>query len=126
MSDIRSYRDLIVWQKARELVKKVYEGSESFPRNEVFGLTQQMRRAAVSVPSNIAEGYGRGSRPEYIRFLHIARGSLYEIETQLLLAEDLGYLSGDVSRSLQHAAESVSKLLYRLLASQRKQPPDAS
>ena len=126
MSDIRSYRDLIVWQKARELVKKVYEGSESFPRNEVFGLTQQMRRAAVSVPSNIAEGYGRGSRPEYIRFLHIARGSLYEIETQLLLAEDLGYLSGDVSRSLQHAAESVSKLLYRLLASLRKQPPDAS
>jgi four helix bundle protein len=89
---IRSYRDLVAWQQARILVKATYVATKLFPKEETYGLTQQIRRAAVSVPSNIAEGYGRGSRKDYVRFLLTARGSLYELQTQLLLAQDLGYL----------------------------------
>jgi len=80
-NEINSYRDLVAWRKARLLVKAVYQTTGGFPKVETYGLTQQVRRAAVSVPSNMAEGYGRGSRKEYVRFLQIARGSLYEVET---------------------------------------------
>lgn len=83
---VRHYSDLIVWQKAMDLVVHVYEVTESFPQREVFGLTNQVRRAAVSIPSNIAEGQGRGTTKDFLHFLAIARGSLQEVETQLLLA----------------------------------------
>ena len=112
---IRSYKDLIAWQEARRLVKAIYLVTKGFPSDELYGLTQQIRRAAVSVPSNIAEGYGRGSRKEYVHFLQTARGSLYEVQTQLLLAEDLGYLPLEAQPELHSQAERCSKLLHGLL-----------
>jgi four helix bundle protein len=90
---VESYEDLIAWQKAYALVIEVYEVSKTFPADERFGLTQQVRRAAVSVPSNIAEGWGRNTRSDYARFVDVARGSVYELQTQLKLAAGLGYLS---------------------------------
>jgi len=92
---INSYRDLEVWQRAFALCDTVYKISGSWPNEERFGLTAQARRSAVSVPSNIAEGYGRGSRQDYLRFLKIARGSLFELETQLLLVDQRGWIVED-------------------------------
>jgi len=83
MSNIKSYRDLIVWQKSVDLVKNIYLCTQTFPKEEQYGLTNQMRRCAVSIPSNIAEGYGRNSTGDYKRFLHISLGSLYELQTQV-------------------------------------------
>jgi len=88
---LKSYRELLVWQKAIELTVLVYRLTEVFPKREVYGLAAQLRRAAVSIPSNIAEGYGRGSRKEYLQFLSIAQGSLKELETQIILAQRLTY-----------------------------------
>ena len=88
---LKSYRDLLVWQRAIELAVLIYRFSEGFPRNEVYGLTSQLRRASVSVPSNIAEGYGRGCRKEYLQFLSIAQGALKKLETQAILAQRLNY-----------------------------------
>ena len=90
---VKTYRDLLVWQQGMELCRIIYRLSRSFPKEEVYGLTSQMRRAAVSVPSNIAEGHARDSRAEYLRFLSIATGSLSELQTQIMIANDLGYLS---------------------------------
>jgi len=83
MIALKSYKELIVWQKSMTLVKELYKLTESFPENEKFGLTSQMRRASISIPSNIAEGWGRLSRKNYIQFLRISRGSLFELETQI-------------------------------------------
>ena len=96
-----SFRDLRVWQQAMDLALQIYRGTESFPKQEVYGLAQQMRRAAVSVPSNIAEGKGHSSDKEFRRFLFHARGSLMELETQILLAGRLQYLSEERARDLQ-------------------------
>ncbi len=93
MTTIRSHRDLVAWQKAFEFGLLVYKATAEFPEHERFGLTSQLRRAAVSVSSNIAEGYGRASTSDYLRFLRIARGSLFEIDTQLMFAVRLGYMS---------------------------------
>ncbi len=93
--EIRSFRDLVAWQKGMDLCQQVYAISARFPADERYGLTAQMRRAAVSVPSNIAEGYGRNRTLDYLRFLNMALGSLYELETQLLLAIRLRFASGD-------------------------------
>ena len=89
---IKSYRDLIVWQKAMDLVEDVYRKTKEFPKEELYGLTSQLRRAVVSVPSNIAEGQGRNSTKEFLHHLSIAYGSLCEVETQCLIAYRLGYL----------------------------------
>jgi len=117
MSQVRSYKDLTVWQKARELVKQIYTASKGFPKEETYGLAQQIRRAAVSVPSNIAEGYGRGTRKDYIRFLYTARGSLYEVETQLFLAQDMEYLCPATSEPILNAVADCSRLLNKLITS---------
>ena len=106
MENINSYRDLDVWQQSRELVKLVYPLTKKFPKDEQFGLTSQLRRAAVSVPSNIAEGCGRNHSKDSIQFFFIARGSLYEIETQLILVSDLGFITND---DLQQAMEQVTR-----------------
>lgn len=90
---MKSYRDLIVWQKSMALVTTVYEITRSFPDTECFGITQQIRRSVVSIPSNIAEGYGRNSKQDYIRFLKIARGSLFELQTQLEISSNLQYIT---------------------------------
>ena len=116
-STIRDFRDLIAWQVARGLVKSIYSLTRSFPRDEVYGLSQQLRRAAVSVPSNIAEGYGRGTRKDYYRFLQVARGSLYEIQTQLVLAKDLGYVETGGVEPLMGDLNRCSRLLHGLIKS---------
>ena len=104
------YKELDIWVQARALVKSVYVLTKSFPREEQFSLTSQVRRCSVSVPSNIAEGCGRQSNKETIHFLHISRGSLFELETQLILANDLGYIDADINTILQEV-ERVKKLL---------------
>ena len=114
---ISSYRDLIVWQKSVDLVAEVYNATSEFPREEVFGLTSQLRRCAVSVPSNIAEGQGRATRGEFIQFLSHARGSLFELETQLCIAGKLGYLSPERRRTLGLQTEEIARLLNGLLTS---------
>ena len=94
MDDVGAFRRLAAWQKAYDLARSIYKAAETFPRAEQFGLTSQLQRAALSVPSNIAEGYGRGHQTkDFARFLLVARGSLYEVETCLLLARDLGFLT---------------------------------
>lgn len=115
---IRSYRDLIAWQRAMTLAKRVYEYSAHLPPDERFGLIQQMRRSAVSVPSNIAEGYGRGgprSTNDYVRFLRVARGSLAELETQILIATEL-FPIGNVQPPFDLVAET-DRVLQGLLRS---------
>jgi four helix bundle protein len=114
---IRSYRDLIAWQKAMALAKRVYGATNLFPKGEQYGLSQQLRRAAVSVPSNIAEGWGRGKRRDYASFLRTARASLYEAETHILLSRDLGYLTDKQSESLLRDSAECSRVLHGLIAS---------
>lgn len=120
---IESYRDLIVWQKAMDLVVEIYRETDDWPSAEKFGLTHQLRRCAVSVPSNIAEGQGRRSDGEFARFLRIARGSLREAETQITIGQRLGYCSiGSEARLLDHAAESGRLIqgLPRAIAAQQR------
>ncbi len=114
---IQSYRDLVVWKKSMTLVLEVYRCTQGFPRIETYGLTSQLRRAAVSVPSNIAEGQARLSTGEFRQFLGNARGSLMEVETQIQIARDLGYLEKSVSENLLNAAAEVGRILNGLLAS---------
>jgi len=116
----RSYKDLVVWQKAMELVTAVYRATTSFPKDELFGITSQLRRAAVSIPSNIAEGQGRLSEKEFRFFLGQARGSLMEVETQLQIAENLGYLEKQVTETLFRMCAEVGRILNGLLASVSK------
>ena len=111
-----SYRDLIVWQKAIRLAEKVYRFSARFPKEELYGLTTQIRRCAVSVPSNIAEGRGRGGDKEFVRFLQIALGSLYELQTQLELAKMLGYGDENVEKLIELTVE-LEKMLNSLITS---------
>lgn len=103
---------MAAWQKSFDLAREIYRASEAFPEAEMFGLTSQLQRAALSIPSNVAEGYGRGQHTkDFARFLTMARGSLYEVETCLLLAKELGYLSTDRFDSLD-AKRAVRLLVY--------------
>lgn len=86
-----NFRNLLIWQKAMLLVTDIYESSKGFPKEEIFGLTSQIRRCAVSIPSNISEGYGRNSNQEFIRYLNISIGSLFELQTQIEIAYNIGY-----------------------------------
>lgn len=105
----RGHRGLVAWQKAMELVTEIYRVTRDFPKDELYGLVSQLRRAAVSVPSNLAEGYGRNSRKEFHQFVGVARGSLAEVETQIEIAKNLHYVS----------QESCSELLSRVDESRR-------
>ncbi len=113
----KSYRDLIVWQKAMDIVELVYHATENFPKVEQYGLASQMRRAAVSVPSNIAEGQSRHSTKEFISFLSIARGSNAEIETQLIIAVRLNFLNQTDADIIFDKCAEVGKMLNSLIAS---------
>ncbi len=115
-----TYRDLEAWQCARLLVLEIYKSTEKFPRAEMFGLTSQLRRAAISVASNIAEGKGRFSDRELGQFLSISRGSVFEIETQITIALDLGFLSISQSQSLLRRCGEVGRLLNGLIKAVRK------
>jgi four helix bundle protein len=125
MTIVRSYKDLKVWQVGCELVKSVYKVSSLFPREELYGLAQQIRRAVVSVPSNIAEGYGRGSSSDYLRFLRIARGSSYEVETQLILGRNLDFCDDNQYQSISAQIVECSKMLQGLIKSIEKQNANA-
>lgn len=113
---ISSYRDLLVWQKAMSLVTEVYRFSQSFPSSELYGLTSQVRRSAVSIPSNIAEGYGRHSTQDYKRFLRIAAGSLFELQTQIEIALNLNYIGQDAFTSFFEKSNELDKMLYSLIS----------
>ena len=109
----QSFKDLIVWQKSYKLVLEIYTITKDFPKPETYGLPQQMRKAAVPIPSNIAEGYGRKHKAEYNQFLSIAYGSLLELETQFLLANDLKYVSKN--ETVEKLLKEVGSMLYRML-----------
>jgi four helix bundle protein len=115
---MKGHRDLLVWQESIALVKDIYAATKTFPDDEKFGLTSQMRRAAVSLPSNIAEGAGRGSQREFAQFLVIARGSLSELETQLIIAKELNYLNE--TAKIEAKIQSIFRLLGGLLNNVKK------
>jgi len=121
---VRHYTDLIAWQKAMDLVVRVYEATKEFPSEERFGLTNQVRRASVSVPSNIAEGQGRHSSRDFLRCLSISYGSLQEVETQLIIARRLGYLDEKFRAGLSDLTSEVARLINGLMNS--LSPPDPS
>jgi four helix bundle protein len=114
---VRTFRDLVVWQKAIDLVTEIYRVTQKFPKEEIFGLVSQLRRAAVSVPSNIAEGQGRLMEKEFRQFLRNARGSLSELETQILIAQNLGYLDEPDFKNLSSMIAEVGRVLNGLLSS---------
>ena len=116
---IQNYRQLIAWQKAMELVKSGYELTKGFPKEELYGLTGQVRRALFSIPSNIAEGQGRDSTKEFIHHLSIAYGSLMEVETQILIAESLGYLKSEQTNLILEKTSEVGRLINGLSRSLR-------
>src|SRR5436305_8480694 len=118
-----SFRDLVAWQRAMDLAEQVYSATRAFPRDEAFGLTTQLRRAAVSVASNIAEGQGRLTKGEFCHFLGQARGSLLEVETQLSISLDLQLLKKDEFHDLQHKSYEVRRLLSGLIESMRVRVP---
>jgi four helix bundle protein len=111
---VKNYRELIVWQRAMEVVEMVYTLTKGFPNDERFGLTSQVRRAAVSIPSNIAEGQARDSTAEFLRFLSIAQGSRAEVETRLLIASQLGYATRESIDPILDKLEEVKRMTYSL------------
>jgi len=111
---IKTFKDLTVWQEAMNLVEMIYLKTKTFPKEEMYGLTSPIRRAAVSIPANIAEGNGRGSRKEYLRFLSVANGSLTELETHILIAERLIFLPKEISEKIQIQLKLVGRLLIGL------------
>jgi four helix bundle protein len=123
-----TYRDLFVWQKSMHLVFRIYEATQRFPKHELYGLVSQMRRAAVSIPSNVAEGKGRSSDRDFSLFLQHSRGSLHELETQILISEHLGYVTDEEAADLQKLTSEVGRLLMGLMsfaASARNPKPRA-
>jgi four helix bundle protein len=114
MAKIQSYRDLIVWQKAMVLTYDMYCETKKFPKEEVYGLTSQIRRCSVSIPSNIAEGFGRNSNGDFKRFLNIATGSLYELQTQIEIAKSLEYFSAEIAEELSHKTFEIEKMINSL------------
>lgn len=117
---VKQFRDLQVWQRAMTLARDVYRVTKAFPKEEMFGLTSQMRRAAVSIPSNITEGQGRLTDKSFVLFLGHARGSLYELETQAELAESLGFLKQEELGKLLSACSELGKMLHGLLNSMKE------
>jgi len=114
---LKNYRELKVWQKSYKLCLDIYKVTKKFPREERYGLCSQMTRASVSVPSNIAEGYGRKTTPEYIHSLYMAYGSNCELDTQLSLAGDVGYINGDSLKGLLEKVGEVERMLMALIRS---------
>jgi four helix bundle protein len=118
---IKTFRDLIVWQKSMTLVTDVYRASSAFPTSEQYGLTSQLRRCAVSIPSNIAEGFGRDSTNDYLRFLSIANGSLYESQTQLEIARNLDFLHALQFDQLLEQSREIERMLSSLMRRLKEQ-----
>lgn len=119
---LRSFKDLKVWQEAHSLTITIYEVTKPFPKEEVFGLTNQIRRAAVSIPSNIAEGFNRISQKEKVQFYSIALGSLAEVQSQIMVAHDVGYLNSSFFAKIEGQITVVQKLLNALVRKIRATP----
>ncbi|MEA3279580.1 MAG: four helix bundle protein [Thermodesulfobacteriota bacterium] len=119
---IENYKELKVWQKSYKLCLEIYRITAKFPKEERYGLTSQIRRSVVSIPSNIAEGYGRKTTPEYIRFLYIAYGSNCELETQILLSGDLDYIKTGKLKILREGIGEVERMLKALIKSLENKP----
>ena len=114
---LKNYKELNVWQKSYKLCLDIYNITKGFPKDEQYGLTSQIRRAAISLPSNIAEGYGRKTTPDYLRSLYIACGSCCELETQILLSSDLGYIEDKDIKELPSKIGEVERMLKALIRS---------
>ena len=120
MGYLKSYKELIVWQKSITLVKEIFLLTELFPKSEMYGIVSQIRRAAVSIPSNIAEGYGRRSSKEYAHFYSIAYGSALELETQIIIAKDLQFTKQGKFDKVSLLLEEVLKMLNKMTSSMRE------
>ncbi|OPZ82579.1 MAG: hypothetical protein BWY77_00096 [bacterium ADurb.Bin431] len=120
MMEVKSYQDLIVWQKAMTLAEQCYRLTRAFPKEELFGMTSQIRRASISIPANIAEGWGRMGTQEYIQFLRIAQGSLKELETHLLLTDRIGLARRDQISLLLEICTEIGKMFNGLLGSLKR------
>ncbi|WP_265132425.1 four helix bundle protein [Chryseobacterium oranimense] len=112
-----NFKELLVWQRSIDFVTDIYRSTGSFPKDEMYGLTSQIRRASVSIPSNIAEGNSRRSKPDYLQFLKIARGSCAELETQLMISKNLNYLNEEDHQKLNNNIIEISKMLNGLINS---------
>ncbi len=119
---IQSYRDLIVWKKSVDLVKQVYAATDAFPAAEQYGLVSQMRRAAISIPSNIAEGFSRNYRKEFSQFASVAFGSGAELETQLFISKELDFIKDDDFAKIQSQLQEIMKMLNKLISSLKSKP----
>ena len=117
---MKNYQELIVWQESYQLTLRMYKLTESFPREEMYGLTSQIRRAALSVPANICEGFNRQTKKEYLQFLYIARGSLQEVDFLVLLSKDLNYIKKGEFLGLKSKIDLIGKLLSGLINSIKK------
>ncbi|SMG41292.1 four helix bundle protein [Sphingobacterium psychroaquaticum] len=113
---MNTFKDLEVWKKSVDFVTLIYKLTDRFPRSEIYGITNQIRRASVSIPSNIAEGAGRQSHKEFIQFLYIARGSVKEVETQLIIATNLGYLKQSALTETTQGLDEIGKMITGLLS----------
>ena len=122
MKVVQSYKDLIVWQKGIRLVSEIYRLTEKFPKSEMFGLMSQIRRAAVSIPANLAEGYARKHRAEYAQFVKIAFGSGAELETHLLIAQNIGFLKKEEATEAEALLNEVMRMLNKLSSSLLAKP----
>lgn len=117
---MRTHKDLDVWKDSMQMVTTVYALTRKFPKEEMYGLTNQLRRAAISIPSNIAEGSGRKSSKEFIQFLYIALGSAMEVETQIIISTNLGYLKTDEQQKLCDATNNIGKMINGLITYLKK------
>ncbi len=126
MSEVLSYRDLLVWQRAMDIAAATYELTRQYPKDELFGLTSQSRRAAGSIAANIAEGYGRTSRSTYAHFLRVSQGSLKELETHLLLAERVGVAPPNSTTELLSSTDELGRMLRGLISRVQVRPVDLS
>lgn len=118
---MKTFRELLIWQKAMEFVVSIYKGTNSFPDSEKFGLVSQLRRAAVSLPSNIAEGYGRNSGGDFNRFLNFAMGSLFEIQTQIEIARKLGFLTNKNFDLLFQQSREIERMISSFIRTIKKE-----
>lgn len=119
---MKTHKNLVVWQKSMLLVRRVYQLTQTFPKDEIYGLTSQIRRAAVSIPSNIAEGYGRSTDKEIIRFLYVSSGSASEVETQLIICRDIEYLSAEQFMELDVLTNEIIRMLSSLINKRSNSP----
>ncbi len=116
MGAIKTYRDLLIWQKSMELVTEIYSWTNSLPDSKKFGLTSQLRRSSVSIPANIAEGFGRNSSGDFKRFLNISMGSLFELQTEFEIAKNLGFISEEIFNQFYESSREIERMMSSFIS----------